>query len=103
MCEFCDGKGKVIDECTSYRWSIMELNKKWYMAYKDKCIIGSQCIPIDYCPYCGIELVLNGFERKALENKINELEYELAVKEHLLKIKAGITQKEDNLPFTQYL
>jgi len=99
MCEFCDGKEKVIDEGPNYRWMIIEINKKKYISYKDKSVIGSQCISIDYCPYCGKELVLNGCDRKDLENKIKELESELAVKENLLKIKAGITSKEDDLLF----
>lgn len=95
MCEFCDGKEKDIVNNPEHRWSILEHSGVFYMAYKDKSIIGSQCISIDYCPYCGRRLVLNGCDRKDLENKIKELESELAVKENLLKIKAGIQEDFD--------
>ena len=133
MCGFCDGKEKDIVNNPEHRWSILELNGVFYIAYKDKSIIGSQCISIDYCPYCGRKLsgdectsvdeeeiirsireasmtstvdlsdsivrareFLKKYNReKDLENKIKELESELAVKENLLKIKAGIETDYD--------
>ena len=99
MCEFCEN---IVKES---EWVNARAKGKDFI-YKDDDGYGilidtgdSGCLGnlenISHCPYFGRELVLDGCDRKDLENKIKELESELAVKENLLKIKAGIQEDFD--------